>query len=38
MIWYKKKNTAKLYDDALAYTAVFINWLDWLDPWIDNID
>ena len=26
-----KKNTAKLYGDALLYTAVFIDWLDLLD-------
>ena len=28
------KNTAKLYGDALVYTAVFIDWLDWLIHWI----
>ena len=27
----EEKNTAKLYGDALVYTAVFIDWLDWLD-------
>ena len=31
------KNTAKLYGDALVYTAAFIDWLDWLDrlDWLD---
>ena len=24
----EEKNTAKLYGDALLYTAVFIDWLD----------
>ena len=27
----KRKNTAILYDDALVWTAVFIDWLDWFD-------
>ena len=43
----QKKNTAKLYVDALLYTAVFIDWLDSRSPagfiypfikWIDQID
>ena len=29
------KNTAKLYGDALLYTAVFIDWLD-LSDWLDS--
>ena len=26
-----KKNTAKLYGDALVWSAVFIDWLDWFE-------
>ena len=27
----KRKNPAKLYDDALVWSAVFIDWLDWFE-------
>ena len=27
----KKKNTARLYGDALVWSAVFIDWLDWFE-------
>ena len=27
----EEKNTAKLYGDALVWTAVFIDWLDWFE-------
>ena len=30
----QQKNTAKLYGDALVWTTVLIDWLDWV-LWID---
>ena len=34
LVLYNDKNTAKLYGDALVWTTVLIDWLDWV-FWID---
>ena len=28
---FQQKNTAKLYGDALVWSAVFIDWFDWFE-------